>query len=390
MVGGFERYFQVARCFRDEDSRGDRQPEFTQLDMELSFTSMKDIMELNTKLCVSVVITVYKGKWKLFPFKIISYFLAMELYGCDRPDLRYGLEMQDITEIVKATTFQVFSKPVEQGGIVKCIKVAGNLSKNRLSKGQIESLTSLAREHGLGGLAYIVVNENELQSPIIKYLGEDIAQNIISASQAVAGDIVFFAAAEYKVANKALDAVRQEIARMLHLIKPNELHPAWVVDFPLFEKSDEGNWTFSHNPFSMPKIEHIPQHLEGRNIGEIISQQYDLVVNGNEVGGGSVRAHKSEILEATYRNMGYNKQEMMRSVGHMWEAFQYGAPPHGGIAWGIDRLMMILEKKSSIREVMAFPKTGSGEDLLFSCPSVISPKKISDANIALISPSNKR
>lgn len=390
MVGGFERYFQVARCFRDEDSRGDRQPEFTQLDMELSFTSMKDIMELNTKLFVSVVNTVYKGKWKLFPFKIISYFQAMELYGCDRPDLRYGLEMQDITEIVKATTFQVFSKPVEQGGIVKCIKVAGNLSKNRLSKGQIESLTSLAREHGLGGLAYIVVNENELQSPIIKYLGEDIAQNIISASQAVAGDIVFFAAAEYKVANKALDAVRQEIARMLHLIKPNELHPAWVVDFPLFEKSDEGNWTFSHNPFSMPKIEHIPQHLEGRNIGEIISQQYDLVVNGNEVGGGSVRAHKSEILEATYRNMGYNKQEMMRSVGHMWEAFQYGAPPHGGIAWGIDRLMMILEKKSSIREVMAFPKTGSGEDLLFSCPSVISPKKISDANIALISPSNKR
>lgn len=390
MVGGFERYFQVARCFRDEDSRGDRQPEFTQLDMELSFSSMKEIIELNTKLFENIVNTVYKGKWKMMPFKVLTYAQSMEMYGCDRPDLRYGLQMQDITDIVKSTTFQVFSKPVEQGGIVKCIKVAGSLSKKSLSKGQIETLTALAREHGLGGLAYIVVNENELQSPIIKYLGEDIAKNIISASKAVVGDIVFFAAAEYKVANKALDAVRQELAKMLHLIKSNELHPLWVVDFPLFEKTEEGGWTFSHNPFSMPKIEHIPQHIEGHNIGEIISQQYDLVVNGNEVGGGSVRAHKAEILEATYRNMGYNRQEMMRSVGHMWEAFQYGAPPHGGIAWGVDRLMMILEKKTSIREVMAFPKTGSGEDLLFSCPSVISPKKIADANITLLTSLNKR
>jgi aspartyl-tRNA synthetase len=386
MVGGFERYFQIARCFRDEDSRGDRQPEFTQLDMELSFASMKQIIELNTRLFIDIVNTVYKGKWKLMPFRTLTYYESMEKYGCDRPDLRYGLEMQDITEVVKATSFQVFSKPVEQGGIVKCIKVSGDLSKKRLSKGQIETLTGIARELGLGGLAYIVVNENELQSPIIKYLGENIAQNIISASQAVAGDIVFFAAAEYKVANKALDAVRQEIARMLHLIKPNELHPAWVIDFPLFEQTEEGGWTFSHNPFSMPKIEHIPQHVAGEKIGEIISQQYDFVVNGNEVGGGSIRAHKSEILEATYRNMGYNHEEMMRSVGHMWEAFKYGAPPHGGIAWGIDRLMMILEKRTSIREVMAFPKTGSGEDLLFSCPSPLSQKKVSEANISLLMP----
>ncbi len=383
MVGGFERYFQIARCFRDEDSRGDRQPEFTQLDMEFSYTNMKDIMDLNSNLFIQIVNQIYSKKWKLMPFKIITYYEAMEKYGTDRPDLRYGLEMQDITNIVKATTFQVFAKPIELGGIVKCIKVAGNLSSKRLSKGQCEKLIQTAQEHGLGGLAYIVVNENELQSPIIKYLGEDIAVQIINATKAEVGDIVFFSAADYKTANKALDAVRQEVAQMLQLIKPNELHPAWVIDFPLFEKTDDGGWTFSHNPFSMPKKEHILQHIEGKDIGDIISQQYDFVLNGNEVGGGSIRAHKAEILEATYRNMGYNKTEMMTSVGHMWEAFHYGAPPHGGIAWGVDRLMMILENKTSIRDVMAFPKTGSGEDLLFSCPSVLSVKKVHEANILI-------
>jgi aspartyl-tRNA synthetase len=390
MVGGFERYFQVARCFRDEDSRGDRQPEFTQLDMEFSFSSMKDIMNLNTRLFTDIVNIIYKGKWKMYPFRILTYAEAMEKYGTDRPDLRYGLEMQDITEIVRATPFQVFAKAVEQGGIVKCIKVEGGLSKRSLTKGQIELLTERAKEAGLGGLAYIVVNENDLQSPIIKYLGEGIASAIIESSKAVPGDIVFFSAAPANIANKALDVVRQEIAKMLHLIRPNELRPAWVIDFPLFEETEEGGWTFSHNPFSMPKPEHIKQHIEGKDIGEIISQQYDLVVNGNEVGGGSVRAHKSEILEATYRNMGYGREEMMKSVGHMWEAFRYGAPPHGGIAWGIDRLMMILEKKTSIREVMAFPKTGTGEDLLFGCPSEISARKIAEANIVLSGAHKKR
>lgn len=381
MVGGFDRYFQIARCFRDEDSRGDRQPEFTQLDMELSYVSMQDIIDLNTLLFSEVVTKIYGKKWKMMPFRVLTYAEAMEKYGSDRPDLRFGLEMQTITEVVRPTSFQVFAKPIEEGGVVKCIKVPADLAAKRLSKGQIERLTAIAQEHGLGGLAYIIVNENELQSPIIKYLGEDIAQEIIQVTNAQLGDIVFFSAADYATANKALDAVRAELGRMLNLIKPNELHPAWVIDFPMFEKTDDGHWTFTHNPFSMPKVADIENHLNGVNIGEIISQQYDLVLNGYEIGGGSVRAHKAEILEATYKNMGYNHDEMMRSVGHMWEAFQFGAPPHGGIAWGLDRLMMILEKKHSIRDVMAFPKTGSGEDLLFASPSVLSPKKIQDANI---------
>ena len=387
MVGGFEKYFQIAHCFRDEDSRGDRQPEFTQLDIEMAYASMQQIIDLNTKLFNEIVKKVYGKKWILRPFEVITYKNAMDKYGCDRPDLRYGLQMQDITNIVKDTTFQVFSKPIEDGGIVKCIKVAAEeQGKKRLSKGQIENLTAIAQENGLGGLAYIIVNENDLQSPIIKFLGEDIAARIIEATKAKVGDIVFFSAADYTTANKALDAVRQEMGAMLHLINPKELKPAWVVDFPMFEKTDEGRWTFTHNPFSMPAIYDLEKHLNGKEdeIGTIIAQQYDLILNGYEIGGGSVRAHKAEILEATYKNMGYNHEEMLKSVGTMHKAFQYGAPPHGGIAWGIDRLMMILEKKASIREVMAYPKTGSSEDLLFGSPSQLSDKKVEEMNVKIV------
>ncbi|GAB7257027.1 bifunctional amidotransferase subunit GatB/aspartate--tRNA ligase AspS [Polaribacter sp. OB-PA-B3] len=387
MVGGFEKYFQIARCFRDEDSRGDRQPEFTQLDIEMAYASMQQIIDLNTKMFNEVVRKIYGKKWILHPFEVITYKDAMDKYGCDRPDLRYGLQMQDITDIVKDTTFQVFSKPIEEGGIVKCIKVSAKEQGNkRMSKGQIENLTAIAQQNGLGGLAYIIVNENDLQSPIIKFLGEDIAANIIKTTNAQIGDIVFFSAADYVTANKALDAVRQEMGRILKLINPKELRPAWVVDFPMFEKTDEGRWTFTHNPFSMPAVYDLEKHMngEGEEIGTIIAQQYDLILNGYEIGGGSVRAHKAEILEATYKNMGYNKEEMMKSVGTMYKAFQYGAPPHGGIAWGVDRLMMILEKKASIREVMAFPKTGSSEDLLFNAPSILSDKKVEEMNVKIM------
>ncbi|GAL67437.1 bifunctional amidotransferase subunit GatB/aspartate--tRNA ligase AspS [Jejuia pallidilutea] len=387
MVSGYEKYFQIARCFRDEDSRGDRQPEFTQLDIEMAYASMQDIIDLSTNMFNEIVTRIYGKKWILHPFEVLTYKEAMDYYGCDRPDLRFGLKLQDITNIVKDTTFQVFSKPIDEGGIVKCIRVSvEEQGKKRLSKGQIEKLTGIAQEHGLGGLAYIIVNENDLQSPIIKFLGEDIAKNIIKTTNAQVGDIVFFSAADYETANKALDAVRQELGSMLKLINPKELRPAWVVDFPMFEKTEEGNWTFTHNPFSMPAVKDIEKHINGKEeeIGSIIAQQYDLILNGFEIGGGSVRAHKPEILEATYKNMGYNKEDMMKSVGTMYNAFHYGAPPHGGIAWGVDRLMMILEKKASIREVMAFPKTGTSEDLLFGSPSPLSDKKVEEMNVKVI------
>ena len=387
MVSGYEKYFQIARCFRDEDSRGDRQPEFTQLDLEMAYASMQQIIDLNTNMFNEIVEKIYGEKWILRPFEVITYKDAMDKYGCDRPDLRFGLQLQDITEIVKETSFQVFSKPIDDGGIVKCIKVSAKEQGNkRLSKGQIEKLTALAQQHGLGGLAYIIVNENDLQSPIIKFLGEDIASGIIKETNAQVGDIVFFSAAHYTTANKALDAVRQELGKMLKLINPKELRPAWVIDFPMFEKTDEGRWTFTHNPFSMPAIYDIDKHMNGHEdeIGSIIAQQYDLILNGYEIGGGSIRAHKPEILEATYKNMGYTKEEMLKSVGTMYKAFHYGAPPHGGIAWGVDRLMMILEKKASIREVMAFPKTGTSEDLLFGAPSILSDKKVEEMNVKVM------
>lgn len=387
MVGGFEKYFQIARCFRDEDSRGDRQPEFTQLDIEMAYASMQQIIDLNTSMFNEIVRKIYGKKWVLHPFEVITYKEAMDKYGCDRPDLRFGLQMQDITEVVKDTSFQVFSKPIAAGGIVKCIKVsAKEQGGKRMSKGQIEKLTAIAQEHGLGGLAYIIVNENDLQSPIIKFLGEDIAAGIISTTDAKVGDIVFFSAADAATANKALDAVRQELGALLRLIHPKELRPAWVVDFPMFEKTAEGRWTFTHNPFSMPALYDLEKHMQGNEeeIGSIIAQQYDLILNGYEIGGGSVRAHKPEILEATYKNMGYDKEEMFKSVGTMYKAFHYGAPPHGGIAWGVDRLMMILEKKASIREVMAFPKTGSSEDLLFGSPSPLSDKKVEEMNVRVV------
>jgi len=310
----------------------------------------------------------------------------MDKYGSDRPDLRFALEMADITDIVKKTTFNVFAKPIQEGGVVKCIKISNELMEKRITKNQIEKLTLLAQQNGLGGLAYIIVKEDELQSPIIKYLGEDICREIIEKTEAVVGDVIFFSAADYKTATNALGAVRQELGKMLNLIKPRELHPAWIVDFPQYEKTEDGGWTFSHNPFSIPKSEFIEDHLNGVNLENILAQQYDLVLNGFEIGGGSIRAHRKDLLEATYKNMGYDHESMQKSVGHMLDAFQYGAPPHGGIAWGIDRLMMILEEKSSIREVMAFPKTGSAEEVLFGSPSTISDKKVREANIRLSVP----
>jgi aspartyl-tRNA synthetase len=386
MVGSFERYFQIARCFRDEDSRGDRQPEFTQMDLEMSFASMDEIINLNSDLLVNVIKTVYaKSKWQLKDFISITYAEAMEKYGCDRPDLRFGLPMKTITEVVANTPFQVFRQPIEAGGIVKAIKVSKEeMGDKRMSRGAIEKLTSLAQSNGLGGLAYIIVNEDDLQSPIIKFLGEEIGAKIIEIMDAQVGDIVFFSAADYKIANKALDAVRQELGAMLNLIPKNVLQPAWVIDFPQFEEKEEGGWTFSHNPFSMPKPEFIEQHMNAKNPGEILAQQYDLILNGYEIGGGSVRAHRGDILEATFKIMGYDHEEMLASVGNVYNAFQYGAPPHGGIAWGLDRLLMILEKKDSIRDVMAYPKTGSGEDYLFNAPNVLSRKKVSEANVKLI------
>lgn len=383
MVSGYEKYFQIARCFRDEDSRGDRQPEFTQLDIEMSFVNASEVMELNTKLLELITSTLYGRQWEVQPVQTLTYREAMDKYGTDRPDLRYGLEMDDITDIVRGTSFQVFASAIESGGIVKCIRVSEKVQRKRLSKGQIETLTSIAIDEGLGGLAYIIINHDGLQSPIIKFLGEDICQQIIDHVDAQVGDIVFFSAAVPVIAYRALDAVRQALADILNLIPPKVLCPAWIIDFPMYEKKEDGGYTFSHNPFSMPQHQFLPHHMAGQELETVLAKQYDFVLNGHEIAGGSIRAHIPEVMEATFRNMGHTHEQMRASAGALYDALHYGAPPHGGIAWGIDRLLMILEKKKSIREVMAFPKTTTGEDLLFGSPSTLSPHKISEANIKI-------
>lgn len=380
MVSGVDKYYQVARCFRDEDDKGDRQPEFTQLDMEMAFVSPDDVMKTIDGLLMKIVKTYYPEKKLLFPKIVrIPYVEAMEKYWSDKPDIRFGLEMKDITDIVKSTEFKVFRDPIEKWGIVKCIKVEKDITKK-----DIEHLTKLAISKWLWGLAYIIVHEDQLQSPIIKYLGEDVSAKIVEKAEAKPGDIIFFSASDPETTNKALDQVRRELGKMLKLYDDDTLAFCWITDFPMFEKTDEGKWKFTHNPFSMPKIEHIDWLIKGEHVDQIHAQQYDIVLNGNEIGGWSIRSHVPEILKATYKVMGYTKEQTQHSVGHMLDAFSYGVPPHGWIALGIDRLMMILQKESSIREVIAFPKNGSAQDLLFKSPSPLSPATLKQANIKSI------
>ncbi len=379
MAAGCDKYFQIARCFRDEDDKGDRQPEFTQLDLEMAFTDEKSVMKLISQTLLWLVRKIYPEKKLLFP-KIpqISYTEAMSKYGCDKPDLRFGLEMQEITSIVDGTSFKVFQKEIDQWWIVKALKV-----EYKLTKKNIEDLTKLAIESGIWWLAYIIVHEDTLQSPIVKFLGEDIAWKIVKHTKAQVGDTIFFSASSFKLAHKAFAAVRNELGKLLKLYDDDTLAFCWVVDFPMFEKTDDGKWKFTHNPFSMPKIDHLAWHMQGIHVEKIIAQQYDIVLNGHEIGGGSMRSHVPDILKATYKIMGQDKKQIMKSIGHMLKAFSFGTPPHGGIALGIDRIMMILEKASSIREVIPFPKTGSGEDLLFGAPGELSDEKLDEVYVKI-------
>lgn len=377
MASWIKRYYQIAKCFRDEDERWDRQAEFTQIDMELSFVSENEIRKLIWDMLISIIRNIYPNKKLLTPIiEEIKYKDAMEMYWCDKPDIRFWLKMKEITSIVKETEFKVFREEIEKWWIVKALKI-----DERISKSQIETLTKLAQSNWLWWLAYIIVNEDWLQSPIIKYLWEEICKKIIQKFDAQPWQMVFFAADKEDIANKSLDAVRRSLWDMLSLYNKNDLALCWIIDFPMFEKTVEGRRTFTHNPFSLPKTEHIKDLVSQKNIEKIIAQQYDIVLNWSEIWWWSIRSHQPSILESTYRVMGYSTQEIYDSIWHMLRAFCYGTPPHWWIALWLDRLMMILQNENSIREVMAFPKTGKGEDLLFNAPSDIPSNKISDVHI---------
>jgi len=390
MVGGIEKYFQIARCFRDEDSRADRQPEFTQLDLEMSFVEQEDILGLTEELFTGLMTDLFPEKTIRRPFPRLTYEEAMRDYAIDRPDLRFDLKMADLAPIAKTVEFNVFQNVLDSGGIVKGFAAPGCSDYTRK---QIDELTDFVRSRGASGLIAIGIsssgegaddlNMGEVKSNILRFLSEDHVKGFAKQTGAQNGDLVLMIAGEKNQTNQALGALRHEIGERLQLGDPNEMAFALITDFPLFEwNSDEERWDASHHAFCMPK-EGYTQYMD-TDPGEVIAQSYDLICNGIEMASGSIRVHNRELQEKIFEVLGYSKEQVSDRFGQILDAFEYGAPPHGGIAPGIDRLIMVLLGKESIRDVIAFPKTQSQMDPLFGAPSVIDDSQLEELNIQLI------
>jgi len=379
MVAGFDRYFQIARCFRDEDQRGDRQPEFTQLDLEMSFIHIDDIMAVNEKILIELTKEfVPNKKIAKEPFPILTYEEAMNTYGSDKPDLRFDMPIKDITEIAKKSDFAVFKGVAEKGGVVKALRVEGGA---KFTRREMDEMEEIAKIYGAKGLANIVIEKDGYKSPIAKYFKEDQLKEILKVCGAKVGDIIFFVADEFKTACESMGAVRKELGKKLNLIDENLYAWCWVKDFPMFEYDKETKSLAAvHHPFTSPKDKkqfmEDPQHA--------LALAYDVVLNGVEIGGGSVRIHDSAVQKRVFDLLGIKDEDAERRFGHMLRAFKYGAPPHGGIAWGIDRLVMIFANEPNIREVIAFPKDQKAKDLMLSAPSEMPEEQIRELHIKVI------
>ena len=390
MVAGVEKYFQIARCFRDEDLRADRQPEFTQLDLEMSFVEEEDILRLTEELYTGMIESVAPDRTMLKPFLRLEYAEAMDRYGSDKPDLRFGLEMTDVTDLAKETEFRVFLSVVKNGGIIKGFVVPG---QGEYTGTLMRNLEETAQGFGAGGLSHVrfhgagaigeIAEEEVLLSPGLR-MPVEWSRRLAEKMGADPGDLVLLMAGPSKQVNTWLSAMRDHMGKILGLADPQTLAFAFVTKFPLFDwNADRNRWDSSHHPFTSP-AEGQEDLLEGEDLGSIDSKAYDLVCNGSELASGSIRIHRREEQEKIFRILGYSNEEINEKFGQILEAFEYGAPPHGGIAPGIDRLVAILAGSTSIRDVIAFPKTQTGADLLFGSPAPVEPEQLEELELGLL------
>ena len=379
MVSGFDKYYQIAKCFRDEDLRANRQPEFTQVDMELSFVEEDDVMEVNERLIAHVFKEVIGYDVKL-PIKRMTFKEAMEKYGSDKPDLRFGMEITDLTETVKDVDFKVFTSALEIGGSVRALCLKGGASMGRKD---IDRLGEFVKTYKAKGLAYIQLKEEGIKSPIAKFLTEDQMNKIISTMNAETGDLILIVADKNSVVFQSLGALRLELAKKFDLIKDkNEFNFTWITEFPLFEYSEEeGRYTACHHPFTAPMDEDID--MIETDPGKVRSKAYDLVLNGEELGGGSIRIHTIELQQRMLRALGFTEEQAWESFGFLLEAFKFGPPPHGGLAFGLDRMVMFLAGTDNIKDVIAFPKNQNAYCYLSEAPNIVDEKQLKDLGIKI-------
>lgn len=379
MCSGYDRYFQVARCYRDEDLRADRQPEFTQIDMELSFVDVDDVIDVNERLLAKLFKEVI-GVDVALPIQRMTYREAMERFGSDKPDLRFGMELQDITDIVKDCEFGVFKGAVDAGGSVRGINAKG---QGAMPRKKIDALVDFVKGYGAKGLAYIALGEDgTVKSSFAKFMKDEEMDAIIKAMEGEAGDLLLFAADKTKLVYDVLGALRLEIAENLGLLDKNEYKFVWITEFPLLEWNEDLNrYQAMHHPFTMPMEEDLP-YIDTEP-GKVRAKAYDIVLNGTELGGGSVRIHQNDVQEKMFEALGFSKEAAYNQFGFLLNAFKYGVPPHAGLAYGLDRLIMLMAKEDSIRDVIAFPKVKDASCLMSEAPNVVDPKQLEELGVAV-------
>ena len=377
MCSGYDRYFQIARCFRDEDLRADRQPEFTQMDMELSFVDVDDVIDVNERLLAKLFKEILDLDIQL-PIQRMTWQEAMDRFGSDKPDLRFGLELKDVSDVVKDCEFGVFTGALSNGGTVRGINAEGQGSMPRK---KIDALIEYAKTYGAKGLAYIVINEDgSYKSSFAKFMTEEQMNALVAAMDGKPGDLLLFAADKTKIVWTVLGALRCHLAELMGLVDKNVYRFVWITEFPLLEWSDEENrFTAMHHPFTMPMEEDL-QYIDS-DPGRVRAKAYDIVLNGNEIGGGSVRIHQDDIQEKMFECLGFTKAEAHERFGFLLDAFKYGVPPHAGLAYGLDRLVMLMAKQDSIRDVIAFPKVKDASCLMTNAPDYVDDKQLAELGI---------